>query len=289
MSNDTSNHVIKISEGITLAALPAIAYAIAYRYEVGFCSTYRIPTHYIEVTITSVLSALAVLVAGLSATFWIANLIYMLTSRTAMNTPLGRANAFSLFITLFLFTIILISWPPSWVEFVIAAVLMTFIAIQYVWPLFTQRDKPTYSEKLQGQEEIERQFESIFDLMYRKVGRNIYLMLWVIFVLLLLANVAGRGQARRQRLFLASVANPQMVVLRQYGGNYITCRLANDMKTTTTEFRVMSVAGTDLSESHAFALVRIGPLQIGDIPSSLPIDRIQETSQPDEPASRDRP
>jgi len=45
-----------ISEGILIASLPAFAYAIAYAYEAGFCSVFRIPTHLIQLGLVNVLA-----------------------------------------------------------------------------------------------------------------------------------------------------------------------------------------------------------------------------------------
>jgi hypothetical protein len=91
MSEQTAGKRL-LADGFLVAALTAIAYALAYQSERGFCSVFDIPTHLIRIDVTTVLTTGGALVVGLWMVFCLMNVLYS-GSLHLLTSPLGRSIA----------------------------------------------------------------------------------------------------------------------------------------------------------------------------------------------------
>lgn len=233
------------SETLILAALPVVAYAMAYRFEVGFCQEFRIPTFLIEIALTDVLGALGVLLSILVMYFLVIGFLYSRLLRRLSSSPFKRRAFSAAFFLVLLLAFIGLARPSM------GELLSSVVVDLVLWGLLEILSPTITSGEL----------ANVITLRFHVL--DLQLMLAVLcLVIVIEAPTVGRGMARRQMEFLVSASDGALVVLRQYGQKWIVGRLTNDHRDLLPEFRIVAPAAPNVDEGDAFQLKHIGPLRI---------------------------
>ena len=114
--------------------------------------------------------------------------------------------------------------------------------LQFVFPLIVQRGK-TYVEKLEAQEDTERQVVDSYAIMQRKFGNESLLIILLFLGGMTTALSAGTAEAIRQEEFLVTNTKPELVVLRIYGDNLICVPFNRATGEIEQSFSVMKNTG----------------------------------------------
>ena len=224
-----------------LAALPAIAYAIAYRVEVGYCRQFRIPTYLIKIALPEVLNTLAIMLFVLILLLVVTSLWYVRLSKRLNLAPIRRAT-FSALLWVLVFLVFLVLARPTQDE-----IFHSGLVTAVLWGILE-----VTSPKVDEEPTVLK-----FHLP------SLQLMLAALCLLaLLFSPTLGRGIARREAEFLVSTKDESLIVLRQYDQWWIIGKLSDDRKKLTDVFQIITPAAPRLAEAEAFQLKRIGPLRV---------------------------
>jgi hypothetical protein len=236
-----------------------IGYGAAYLREWGFCSVFGIPTELIQLNITTVLIAITSGVGALFLLFWLADIFYTLSQQRKLKNfgPIKLRLSFDL-LSLILFGCFVALFPPiidAWPLLVLFLVILIFT--QFVAPLITQRQIPSYKGKLEAQDRVVRETPVLLDYFIKRAGITI-VSLGILLVLFLGAMFfVGYNMAQRQTDFLVPSTHQDSVVLRIYGDNLICAPF--DIKTKEVE-KTFFIIKLDDEPRPQLCLVRLGPL-----------------------------
>lgn len=141
-----------------------------------------------------------------------------------------------------------------WKEWIIFAIVPIMIAcLEFIFPLFSQRGKGNYLEKLKAQEEIEESYSTIYDLL----GDKGLLITGLLLIALTTSFTAGRASAYDGERYLIANTSPKTVILRIYGENMICSPFDEKTKEVEKKFKVLRI-GND--PNLTLSLEKIGPL-----------------------------
>lgn len=254
---------ILVSEGLLVAAGPAIAYVGAFAYETAFCRAFRIPIAFITISLTTVLIAFAALLILLLALFLLTNLGVIIG--IDIRSPIGRSLVRVSIPTLILLSLMLLYGRALWRSWAWpVAIYVFFVSLEFGLPLLTQRDKKSYREKLLAQEAIEGRIDSLPSRLFRLLGpRTYWVFVGVVFAIFLLHS-AGSAQARRQQEFLVVRSTPECVVLRIYGDRLICAPFNRATGEVEPIFSVIEYVHSAYEPRLQISLERVGPLSIVD-------------------------
>ena len=239
---DSKERNPRISEGVLLALASAGAYLFDFYYEKGFASTFNIPTPFISVTLTSILTFGAVVFAVILLIMPTINLLMMLT--ISNQHPILKRTLFPiiLFVALLLTQIVFFgieNWR-QWIFFLVLLAVVIFL--QLVFPLITQRGGK-YIDKLEAQDRVEAQFTDSYVIIRNRFGNDFLLILLILILGSLIAQTAGTAEAVNQKEFLVTNTTPEMVVLRIYGDNMICVPFNRSTGEIKQSFTILKTTG----------------------------------------------
>jgi len=141
----------------------------------------------------------------------------------------------------------------------VIAGLVVVVFMEFGVPLFTQSKHLTYRDKLKAQDkgdwEVDKFRRKITEYFGPGLMHSFVLLIFVFWA----AYITGVAHAEQQREFLVIEAQPQLVVLRNYG-NELICGRFNE--TTKELLNVFSFLNRDnLDQNVSFELKRVGPLK----------------------------
>ncbi|MCK4472257.1 MAG: hypothetical protein KAW49_10775 [Anaerolineae bacterium] len=158
------------------------------------------------------------------------------------------------------------------------------LLIQFVAPIFTQRGKGTYLEKLEAEDRDAREIAKtakwvVPDWLAQALDR-IGIIGLVFLTTILLARGVGGTLASSQQEFLVTSTSPEMVVLRIYGDNLVCAPFNRSTGEVEQRFVVLKTAeDPDLM----LALEEVGPLSSVEIigsPTPSPTPTLLPTLTP---------
>lgn len=283
--NESSRKLsVGISEAILVALTSAFSYLVAFQYEKGFASYFRIPYQLISVDLSRVLLIGLTLFAILIFAFPILNLLVVVFSNI-MSPVIKRLLRPYLFIIFIIITYIYLykfTGFHRWGWILIFLVIMIFL--DFVLPLITQRTKGSYIDKLQAQDALESSIMNIPAFIRTRYGSEIVLLIAACLIGISLSYSAGYAEAVSEDIFLVTNTNPELVVLRKYEDKLICAPLNRTDKTSLPSFTILDLS----SQGVSFSLERLGPLSLDDsdlksIPTATPIpisseERVAPTS-----------
>ncbi len=250
----------RLSDALIAVLLPAFGYCLAFAYESGYCSYFHIPNIFIVVSLTSVLIAVATLASGVWFVYYYVNPFYGLIS-AHLRTATGRSIARTALLVAFLVLFARVTQSPFSEAIVWILVVVTFfVAIEFVLPLLTQRKVEGYASKLEAQEATEGSVLTVSNLLYAKVGKTAYHIVFFGVLLIFLASAGGWGKARKEREYLVTETSPSLVVLRAYGETVILAECDLTTQTVKPAFRFVKL--TDAA-NLSLRLTALGPLRFG--------------------------
>ncbi len=241
-----------LSEASLLAFLTFGAYLIAYVYDYGYLSYYKISPEVIKISIESF--------------FWIFIAIFLiiimlfLIIQAIMNFfpyhPALRMRIFKIFYFVAL-TIIFYKLFGLSIEFyVILGMALLFIFLLFIMPLLLYKDKKTFIDKLIADEE--HPTNELHAKVLDKLGPLHYNLLITIIILAGLAFSIGKSQAIKEKNYYVMADNPSVAVIRMYQDILISIPFKADSKTFNGRFIIQKIGGNHKVE---FIQKSIGPLK----------------------------
>jgi hypothetical protein len=250
----TKKSSARLPDTLLVAAAAPIAYLFAFVFEAGYAHVFSIPVELIFITLTSIFVAGgSLLIIGLFV-LMLADLV----SKLLPNTPSPLRRAIALLTPMALATLaycfFALDTPLASSLRGLALGWLIILLLQFVWPLLTQRDKPTYAEKLAAQARLET--TGMLDSAARRFPAA-YLLLYFLGLALYVTFHAGQSSAYRQREFLISQTTPQRVVLRVYGNRVISAPFDAATHLVLPQFTITHLDQPDVPQ---MILSPIGPL-----------------------------
>lgn len=225
-----------LTEGVLIASVPIAAYFAAYRFELGYFTTFGIPAELITIDVGTFLevgAAAYALLAALGSTFMFLVIELLPSSkprpaRRPWNKPSLRA--YCVFSALFIAGLTLHGTTN-----LLRAIILPVPAIALYFTLrFAARDVESPPWKIHAA----------------------FWMQLTLFVSVLLCTDLGRSKATNRKVFPVVAAEPTKVILRRSGETIIVCEYDPGTKVLGAKFEVRSFP----NESITVELRSIGPL-----------------------------
>lgn len=246
-----------ITEGLILALIPVLGYFFAFQYEAGYASYFKYPKELILIGLPQIVIATITLWTGSMVIFMFVESITMMIPK-AQRALSDSVIKFLPLVGFFAGSLLVYGWERAW------PFLLVFIMIgipEFILPLFTQKDKKTYSEKIESDWESEwrlRESKDTFSWRLLKlVGHKNIVLVINIFIAAQLVQTAGEVIASRQMRFFTMSSSPEKVVLRIYDDKFICADFERKTKTVGGDRSILNSR-----EQGAFnlKLESIGPL-----------------------------
>lgn len=248
-----------LPEGILLALIPALAYAIALMYELGFASYFGIPISLVDVGFSSFGVSILSLFVVAAVLFFTANFLFMLW-------PESRREDIQYFHPLLFWGLFLLATFLVRKEFLPVLKTYWFVIIMillfYIAPIFQYRKEKGYINKIKASWNAEAPIigRSLIGKMHDKFGyfRVISLVTILIFFPLLSFNV-GVSAAKGKSSFLVFHEESEYVVLKIYGDIMVCAQFQRTERMIVQRFVLKKIGeppGLRLS------LERVGPLKV---------------------------
>lgn len=215
----SSTHVARWlrSEVVVVAGAPALAYAVAYAYELGYADHYGIPRFVIVVSLSNVLWALGSLTLLTLYLFGYLNLVFMIVRSQDLSPEwerrlrtLGPAFCLSA-VGVYLGT----RGLPEWYWSCVIAALLVFA--EFGVPLIRHRNVRGLNRKLRAQDRDDAQSDTLYRVAANIVGgAGLALVAWLI-VILVSAHMVGKADAISETRFYVHTGSQDLVLIRRYG------------------------------------------------------------------------
>ncbi len=236
-----------LSEGVLLAAIPFLGYLTVFIYEFGFATYFGIPYEFIQPSFTSICLVTAIIIGVLLFGFVFGHCfsVGLLTIFPIKDGPLLRAiKRVTLPLLVLLFFIFF--YGKDWKGyFGLMTIFIIITFFEFLCPFLTCKDKKSYSEKLIGQEEIEKmvepEFRKFFDYIDSKFGKQIVSIFLITSFLLLLVYQVGLIKAKQKEYFW-QLEDDQKIVIRIYGDNLICADFDAEKHILDGQFNIVKIS-----------------------------------------------
>jgi hypothetical protein len=256
-------------QAILIGILSTAGYGLAYVHELGVSGVFGIPQDFIVLNLTTILITIGEVLAVGTGTLGVIGMAYLF-SLSVKDEKWRRIvhGSILIFILIAFILALLIRYPSVWPEMVlIAPMILFYVFVGFVLPIFRQRGVRGYRQKLKAQDEFERKsLEPVRDFVSRRFGARFFLAMIIGVLLLgfifLAAYFSGVGGARSQEKFLVTSTTPQLVALREYGDNLICAQFDRDEKLFARQLVVLRAGA---NPELVLRLERLGPLKMGEL------------------------
>lgn len=253
-------HISAVDSTLTVAAFTGLAYAVAYQYESGYCSHFRIPTQLISPTPSVLVAALLGLtIVALTAAPLIG--MFRLTATKIGLTDLARWRVEMAILFSF---VILATAGLTWTA-AVAVFLLCFLIFGVYLTAFWE--KGSLHDRLKAVERTPDPADDHNPLVAAiKAAKDLRVLKF--FVLAWLSVYAAQGvgafNARNQADFQVVTSRPDVAFVRSYGDLLIGVKFDQSRKAATGEVVVFKI-GDEFKELHVSSK-RIGPLIKSEVP-----------------------
>lgn len=248
---------LQLSEGVLLAIASSWAYLLAFYYEKGFASYFKIPIDFIGIGLVNILVLAALVIGGLLFLFPLMNLLIMFFPRNIHPVLSREFIPFGLIILLTIIQIYLYGMA-GWIYWTVYLVMLIIIAcVVFVLPLIFHRKKEGYVNKLEAQQQIDDGVSTLADQAAIRFGPNSLLIALILMLSINISENAGRAAALRQTEFMVTNTVPELVVLQIYGDNMICAPFDRNTKEIQRKFSIIKMAS---DSKLVLNLENIGPL-----------------------------
>lgn len=256
---DKKNPTNFLTDPIFLGFISVYSYLVVFIYESAYNRFFNIPNQFISLNLSSFFIVFSSILFLLVSIFLIANLFVIILPNKL--NPI-RYCLIRLFYPFILVISFLKFYGPS-VSFLILFLFFLYLVFEeFILPLFTQRDKKSYTEKLNNQELLENKIIALPDYFYFYLGKSNYRIVFTMLFFLLLINMAGNSKAMKKENFLTTSTVPELVILRIYGDNLICAEFNKKAKTVKNNFIIKSIKA---NSNLTLKLEKIGPLKVEKI------------------------
>lgn len=243
------------SEGLVLALLSVMSYAIAFTYEAGYFEHFDLPLSLIEINISVMIVAFFSLLVTLLLFYAVAEMFNPFWGK--MPQPLRSRFFFYIY---FLFptitNLVIARGKPDGIRFIFyfLAVIMFF---DFVVPAISRKDGKRYLERFAEPHKRDLAYESVMDKLAFKLGFSWFRLLALAVVLLYLSYSTGLGKARSQTDYFALEGRANSVILMIVENKLIWTTYNQKTNEIAPSFTVEILAdGT----KYVAKKVKIGPL-----------------------------
>jgi hypothetical protein len=268
----------QLAEATILAGLSFAGYAVAFAYEAGFVSRYHIPFWLIQISLTQIFGAIAII----TAVAWYSASPLMLPV-SPWWTILQRLAVFAGFAAAYAYWIHLV-WRDihttqdpvlakmDWVMLIfggicIFLILMGYLLRWFVQPILIHRGplpERLATDNPRDEEYRNRTVLGVALSRWENAGypaRAIYTACLDLVILCVVAAIAGRFSAYSQQTFVVRKGVPEFVVIRSYGATLICVELAGSRLAVMPRFRLIPEAE---SAGVVYAVEALGRLDVND-------------------------
>jgi len=234
MSTESNNlqHKWGLSEGITLALSPIVAYFLAYQYEVGYFAFFGVPTELISVDTTTLLVIGSAIVGFLTILFQFGGMLIGMTPERLLKLP-GKVRPF---VILFL----------------------GFLAMWLVFSMFLNfRWREAIAVPAGVSLMVLMQYLSARYGMNRTIPDKVFTLLIIAILGVLLFRAIGKWNAENQRSFAVLPDQPGSFVIQKMGDRLLLGTYDENTRTALKTFRISPLG----DQSVAIEKRDIGPLQ----------------------------
>jgi hypothetical protein len=218
-----------ISDAIILAFASVSAYYFSFSYEKSFLLYFGVPSQFITIDLTTLLSFGVIVLFVILFVFPVLNLFMIIVSRIKNEHIVRLIRPYWFFLIIFLTDIYLFGLEKPEYLGILLVICLVFLFFDFIFPLLTQRDKKTYTEKLIGQEEIESSIQYLPKNINIKFGREVAIFITLFILGVMISSDAGLAEAIRKEDYLFINTQPQLIVIRIYS-NRLICAQYDEMK-----------------------------------------------------------
>jgi hypothetical protein len=146
---------------------------------------------------------------------------------------------------------------PRQFALAIAIFVIPLIFLEFVFPLFAQRNVRGYLNKLVAQDQTELNHKTIIDFAADAVGRKALIFSALLFGLSFVAYLTGAFEAKAQRNFMVIEGNPERVVVKRNSNFFLVAQFDRASKTLSNEFTIFYSE----KQTFGFRYENMGPLR----------------------------
>jgi hypothetical protein len=230
-----------LTEGIIIALIPVLGYALAYIHEFAFCDIFGIPKEFIIVNWPSIITSIGRIIV-LSLVIIGIILLPAFIQKTG-GTKMGPiARRLVTYIPLLLASFFLVmGYSFILLEFLsILAFLLYFAILDFLGPCWTQRSIKGYRNRLDAQDKRDAEVMGKITFL-GKIGRAGATLIVFIILLLGLSYLDGRDNAVTQEEFLVPSTYQESAVLRVYGDRLVCAPLDREKHQVSREFFFINI------------------------------------------------
>ena len=255
MSMDMIDQKSAIAEGVLIAAITATGYWLAFLYELGYCKYFNIPIEFIEIGILNILVAVIGVFGILAMLNMYINPLHLFVSK------LPRPLKFAIYRTSIPIVFIasygaIVRLPTSqwWLLFGLFVAPLVFF--EFVFPLITQRKTKGYIAKLEAQDKIENDHDTLLDMTAKSIGRDKFLIILFFFLLSVIAFFSGGFDAKSKHSFVVIKSDQELVSLKTRGDFFLAASFDRKEKIVNAEYTLIPIS----PQAGQIKYEKIGPL-----------------------------
>ncbi len=226
-----------ISDALLISIAPAIAYGIAYFFEVGYLGNYAIPEFFISVSFERFLYVLSIMVAGYAVLINFLDLFFISLPIKIKKISIGRYSFLFFLIVLVLFAgILLVIKGFSWYFFTYLLMGLMAIFFIYIAPSFGKKSFNEYKKELDCIDDLDRE-KRRKSLTYKLVNHErwggVYLFVTIAFLIMIPScKILGAYTAFNEKNYLVTkIDGADFALIRSYGDEIIFINFQRKWKT----------------------------------------------------------
>ena len=244
-----------LTESIVVAAIPVMAYLLAFGFEYGYYIAYGFPQELIDVDLDRVFAAAIIFLAGvLLALIMTTVALALLPSDNPLTPAVAQGVTYALAYLIFL----VYFGQFGTFGWIFGLLLAWYLIYKFGIPLLTQRGVRGYLHKFRTHEQIRQARATLFRASLRAFGATPGIVL-VYFVIAFVLSVTFGWHLATERVYYFVVPGPpERVVLRIYGDSIVLAQLDRPGRQILREYTVFrrTTGSITLREE------RIGPLTV---------------------------
>lgn len=248
------------SEAALIAFLTAIGYVIAYSFEFGYVTYFKIPSQLIEITIPSIILSWAIVLAVALSTISI--LIFCLSSIDHNNIIHIQmvVTGFFVFINLCILILFNFDWEECSLLLVPTAIVLIY---KWGWPFIRYyKEIGSYGDKVAKLMRNDHPSKNPLPTPQNSIASNTLTLIMGSILLIALSFALGHGFAKQEINFYVFESNQPKVILRIYDDKYICAPIDKRARKIKEQYYIVNASSANLNRSLSLTLEKVGPLTV---------------------------
>ena len=201
-----------LSEGLLIAFISTLSYAVAYAYRSGIAKHFGLPPLMLSPSVGDILKACGTIGVTALIIWNVAHIVWPLApdSGTALARSIRNLILISFICATFMFT----AFEAKAAGISLLVIVIVFAILEFIFPLVSQNKIKGYENKLKEQEKIEAEFHKSTPSEYvsKVIGETGLSLAGLAVGMLLLGYFAGLREARTQEEFFVAAERPGYVI-----------------------------------------------------------------------------